>query len=232
MFRFPPLTRVVKIWLAVCFAALVVQLIAANFLALDLFHLLALVPRPSLATLWQPITYPLSQPAGSEGLTGFLISGLFFWLMAAPLELEWGSARVTKFLLAVTLGAAAFAFGVGLAVGGQPLYGLGPHLLGVIAAFAWSHRNRGEIRFFGVLPMKSMHMLWFCLGWSVLNFLATRNITALGGDVGAVAVAILYTRAALEGPARKAVEPKKRKSPSHLRVVKDDSDDEPPRWLN
>ena len=226
MFRFPPLTPVVKVWLATTLAAMIGLMVGHNFLGMGIVEKIALSSGLRLETLWQVVTYPLAQSPTSEGLTGYLISAVFFWLVVAPFEIQWGRRMLVQLLIAITLGAALVAIPVGLFLGGG-VFGFGPHVLGVIAAYAWAIRHRGQLNFFGVLPMKAVHLIGLCVFLSLLRFLAQPNAMAFAADLGGVAVGVFYMwRLERPKPPKKGDKEKKRSS-SHLQVI-----DGGKHWLN
>jgi len=226
MFRFPPLTPVVKVWLATTLAAMIGLMIGHNFLGQHtLFTKLALSSGLSIETLWQIFTYPLAQEPNPQGLTGYLISAVFFWLVVSPYELQWGRRMLIQLLVTITLGAALSGVAVGLFFQGG-VSGFGPHVLGVIAAYAWAIRHRGQLSFFGVLPMKAVHLIGLCVFLSLLQFLAHPDVVRFSADLGAVGMGILFMwRLERRPPSRK--KDKKKRSSSHLQVI-----DGGKRWLN
>lgn len=225
MFRFPPLTPVVKIWLATTLAAMIGLMIGHNFLGMDVANRIALSSRLGLETLWQVVTYPLAQSPDPQGLTGYLISAVFFWLVVSPYELQWGRRMLIQLLVAITLGAAVFALVVGLFFPGM-VFGFGPHVLGVIAAYAWAIRHRGQLSFFGVLPMKAVHLIGLCVFLSLLQFLASGDVMGFAADIGGVGVGVFFMWR-LERPKPSKKEDKKKGSTSHLQVI-----DGGKHWLN
>lgn len=224
--RFPPLTPVVKVWLATTLAAMIGIMVSENFLEVGVVQKLVLTAELGVHTAWQLVTYPLAQSPTSEGLTGYLISSVFFWLVVAPYELQWGRRMLIQLLVAITFGAALFAIPFGLFLGGG-VFGFGPHVLGVIAAYAWAIRHRGQLSFFGVLPMKAVHLIGLCVFLSLLQFLARPNVMGFAADLGAVGVGVFFMWR-LEQPKtpKKGGQPKK-KSSSHLQVI-----DGGKHWLN
>lgn len=225
MFRFPPLTPVVKVWLATTLAAMVGLMIGHNFLGMSIVDKLALSSHLGVETLWQVITYPLAQSPEPRGLTGYLISAVFFWLVVSPYELQWGRRMLVQLLLAITLGAAAPALAAGLFFGGAVL-GFGPHVLGVIAAYAWAIRHRGQLSFFGVLPMKAVHLIGLCVFLSLLQFLASQDVMGFAADLGGVGVGVLFMWRLERRPPPKG-DKKKKRSSGNLQVI-----DGGKRWLN
>lgn len=225
MFRFPPLTPVVKVWLITTLAALVALMVGHNFMGQSIVEKVALTAGFGVETAWQVFTYPLAQVPDPRGLTNYLISAVFFWLVVSPYELQWGRRMLIQLLAAITLGAAAPALAAGLFFGGA-VYGFGPHVLGVIAAYAWAIRHQGQLSFFGVLPMKAVHLIGLCVFLSLLQFLASRDVMGFVADLGGVGIGILFMWRLEQRPPSKR-DKKKKRSNGHLQVI-----DGGKRWLN
>lgn len=244
MFRFPPLTPLCKWLLIVLCVAYVTLVIAVNWLGAGwLVEALLLSPSLGLHTLWQPITFPLVQPTGPDGMFSFVVSLVFFWWVVAPFEQSFGIRHTVRLLAFTSLATSAAVVLVGtllslasdpaspfLAAG--PLFGVSVHWLSVMAAFAWSMRFKGPLNLFGVLSLKATTVIYLLLGWSVLHFLTSRDMTNLVADVAAVGIGIFYIEV-LSRPPRKSAPPKPKKSGASLRLVTGGkSDEDPPKWLN
>ena len=234
MFRFPPLTPLVRTCLTVFLVAYVGLLIANNWLGHgELVNLLAL----NTAVLWygnawQLVTYCLVQDPSPAGVMPFVVSSLFFWLVVAGYEQTFGRRKTMGVLLASLLGASGLAFVVGVFVPGV-LYGFGPLTLGAFAAYAWAMHILGqEANFFGVMPMKPVTMIGLVLGLSLLSFLASRNVLSLVGDVGATLAGVLFTERMAKPPGTPRRRVKRRRSGAELRVLPGGKSDDGPRWLN
>lgn len=233
MFRFPPLTPLVRTCLVVFLVAYVGLLIASNWLGQgELLNLLALNTSVLwYGNAWQLVTYCLVQDTSPSGVMPFVVSALFFWLVVAGYEQTFGRKKTIQVLLASLLGASSLAFVVGLFVPGV-LYGFGPLTLGAFAAYAWAmHILKQEANFFGVMPMKPLTMIWVILGLSLLSFLASRNVLSLVGDIGATLAGVLFTERMARPPGAPR-KPKRRRGSADLRVVQGGKSDDGPRWLN
>ncbi len=233
MFRFPPMTALVRTCLVVFLTSYVGLLIAVNWLGHgELLQLLALNTTALwYGNLWQLVTYCLVQDPSPAGVMPFVVSALFFWLVVAGYEQTFGRRKTLQVLLASLLGASGLALLVGIVVPGM-LYGFGPLTLGAFAAYAWAmHILRQEASFFGVMPMKPLTMIGIILGLSLLGFLASRNLLALVGDVGATVAGVLFTERMARPPGAPR-RPKRRRGSADLRVVQGGKSDDGPRWLN
>lgn len=244
VFRFPPLTPLVKRLLISMGIAYVGMVVAANWMGFaPLIEQLALTPELGIATLWQPLTYPWVQPTGPNGMLMFMMDLVFFWWVVAPFETTFGIRHTGVLLVATTLASATVVVVVGMLmtvvsdpvnpfIGAGPLFGVTPHILAAIAALAWSMRHKGDLNFFGVLPMKAKTLIYLVLGLSALHFLTSKDITNLVADLAAVGTGIAFIEHLSRPP--KAVRKAKKRSAkdSGLRVVQGGKSDDPPKWLN
>lgn len=210
-------------------------LVAANWAGqAELARLLALNTETLwIGNAWQIATYVLVQDTSPAGVMPFVISSIFFWWVVAAYEQSFGTKRTIQVLVASLFGASLLALAVGIFLPGV-LYGFGPLTLGAFAAYAWAMRIlKQQANFFGVWPMKPMTMIWIILGLSVLSFLASRNVLALVGDVGATLAGVLFTESMSRPPRerKKSGGHRKRGGPS-LQVISGGKDDDPPKWLN
>ena len=184
MFRFPPLTPLVKKILIALFGAWILQILLQNWAGVPMFELLALdTAHPGVATLWQLGTHVFAFPTGPQAVFSMLIVLLFLWLMLAPFEQRFGQKRALQLCVVTTLSSAFLGLLVGaIAPSPRPLYGAQAIVMGTIAAFAWSYRGQGRMSFFGVIDMKPVHIIYLVLALSVLMFLTSGD--AVGpGDV-------------------------------------------------
>lgn len=121
---------------------------------------LALFPGEVLSRPWSVITYQL---VPTQGFFWFLISMFIFWIMARPLEEEWGSPRFLLFWLVSTLGAAA-----GSMLTGYPLAGNVFLAASLLFTFATVYPDVEFLVFF-VLPVKVKWLALLGGGVLVLN---------------------------------------------------------------
>lgn len=242
----PPLTPLTKVLLFGLLGVFVAQLVANNFLRVPLFDLLALrVGHFGLLTPVQLVTWFVATPPTPGSILPFAITMLFLWWMVGPMEQLFGTKNTVLLCAAGVVGGGLAALIVGLVFGLDGLL-FGPEgiFLALIAALAWVYRDRGEVSLFGLFSMKAIHVLYLALGFSVLGFLASRNVSALVADLGSIAAGIGFVEWTRRGrggrPGRRTKRKaggKKRKRSSHLHAVPrppapTDDDEERPRWLN
>lgn len=237
VFRFPPLTPVVRTALIVFLVAYVGLLVTDNWLGMELANLLALSTMygPELANVWQVFTYAIAQDTSPNGVMGFLVSAIFFWLVVAPYEQTFGKKRTMQVLAISLLGGSLPAIAVGLLLPGM-LYGFGPLILGPLVAYLWAMKTMNQTaNFFGVMEMKPVTMIWVVLALGGLQFLASRNWLLLAADLGACGAGVVFTEWLSKPPTGAKRERKKsggRRRGPQLQVLPGGKDDDPPQWLN
>ena len=194
----PPALRVLlTVNLATYLAYIVLALLAAfGVPALTVVEWLVLPADPSVALRlpWTPLTYGFVNAFGGFfGLISFVFG--FYWLqwMGRDFEESYGAHRLFGLYVLGALGGAA----VGLALGAVlPLsrpyfFGLWTPVTAVLCAVAALHPNRGiGLLFLGVVPMK-----WIAVGFVVLSFVFSQDLTVLG----AALVGVLFARAQQAG---------------------------------
>ncbi len=233
MFRFPPLTPLVKKLLIALFAAWIVQILLQNWAGVPTLALLALnTGSLGIHTLWQLGTHVFAFPTGPQAVISMLLSLVFLWWMLAPFEQRFGQKRTIQLCVVSALSAAFLGLLVGLvAPNPSPLFGAQAIILGTIAAFAWSYRGQGRMSFFGVVDMKPVHIIYLVLAFSLLMFLISGDAVALAADLGAVGGGMGFIEWLRRPPKRRRRRVKRGQRKSSFDVVEGGRADEP-RWLN
>ncbi|MGB5809786.1 MAG: rhomboid family intramembrane serine protease [Polyangiales bacterium] len=236
MFRFPPLTPVVKKLLIALFGTWIAQILLQNWLEIPVFEFLALnTGQLGPHTLWQLATHVFAAPTGPNYVFSMLLALVFLWLMLAPFEQRFGPKRTIQLCIAAVLASATAGIVVGLFLSTpQKLFGANSMLLGSIAAFAWSYRGQGTMSFFGVIDMKPVHIIYLVVALSALMFITSGDAVSFFADLGAIGGGIAFIEWLKRPPgkrrrARKPRKPKKRKGA--LEVVEGGRPEER-RWLN
>jgi membrane associated rhomboid family serine protease len=233
VFRLPPLTPFVRQLLITLFAIFVLVAVLQNLLHVPVLRLFALdTTEPSLATLWQLFTYVLVVPP--TAVLPFFISLLFIWLILPPFEERYGAARVLQLALLATVcsGLLALLVGTLLPAYSSPIAGPETITLAAMSAYAVLLPPNAEISFFGVLPLKSQHLLYVVLGFSLLGFLTNLNATSLASDLGAIGAGIAFVKLWMQRPPRRRTFTRKPGKATKLRVVGKDDDRPGGGWLN
>ena len=232
------MTPFVKRLLIGLFVIFVTTVILENWAGIPIVAYLALDPRSlGLATLWQVVTYVLVTPP--QFLFSALLGLLFLWWCLSPFEERYGSRRAAQLCLASALagGIPAVVLGLLLPDMAGPVFGVNTLILGSIAAFAWAIRHSpAPILFFGIVPMRPIHLIIGVLGLSLLFFLINKNLSELVADVGAVGGGILFvswmTRPRSRKPPPKKDRPRRNLPFQVIQGGGQSEDDERPKWLN
>jgi membrane associated rhomboid family serine protease len=236
VFRFPPLTPAVRALLIALLSLFVVEAVLQNFLGVPVFEWLALHTRTvSPATAWQLFTHVLVVPPVPGSVFALALSLVFIWLILAPFEARYGQDRVVQLTIVSALGAGLPALIVGQVAPQMAgdLAGPGSITLAAIAAYAAILPAHTEVSFFGVLPMRSQHLIFIVIALSVLGFLTTRDAAQLAADLGAIATGVGFCKLWMQRPSRPN---KPRRSPprgsTRLRAVPSEDVKSSKRWLN
>lgn len=237
MFRFPPLTLLLRTCLVTFLVAYVALLVAVNWLGqADLLQYLALSSGELwVGNAWQLFTYALVQPPGPEGVMQFVISAVFFWLIVGGYEQSFGAKRTVQAMVACLFGASIIAFIVSRFLPGV-LIGFSGLTMGVLSAHAWAMKIlRQQANVFGVMVMKPTTMILIFVGLSFLQFLASGDFVSLAGHLGATVTGILFTEWMSKPPSEKRSRKKsggRRRGPALQVIDGGKADDDGPQWLN
>jgi len=226
-FGIPRVTPFVRKLLVVLFSTFVVELLVQNWAQFPIFELLALrTDLFDISLLYRLGTYALVLPPAPTSVPALLFDLLFLWLLVAPFEERFGAKRTFQLsaLSVVVAGLCALAASR-VANTGDILAGSQPIALAALTAFAVSFRTQ-KISLFGAWLMKPMHLVWITVGYSTLIFLASRNVVVFASSLGAIATGIFFTKWMMR--------PRKKKSPSHMKVVYSAPATKPRsgKWLN
>ncbi len=178
----PALRLLLTVNLATYLAYVVLALLAAfGVPAVVVVEWLALPASPELALSrpWTPLTYGFVNAFGGFfGLISFVFG--FYWLqwMGRDYEESYGAHRLFGLYVLGALGGAVVALALG-AAGLAPrgaYFGLWTPVTAVLCAVGTLHPNRGIGLFLlGVVPMK-----WIAVGFVVLSFVFSQDMTVLG----------------------------------------------------
>lgn len=233
MFSAPPLTPFVKKLLIALFSAFVLELLLENFAHIGVMSVLALDPNHfGPLSITQLVTYVfVEDPRG----IGSMLLGLFFmWIIMSPFESTFGARHTLQLALAGTLGASVMVVLVSLVAPITPyvLFGSYPIAYAGMAAMAQVIRG-GRMMLFGVVPMTSQQFLMVLVGFSLLQYLASKDHLMLLGSIGAMLAGGGYVKF-MARPRRPT--PPKRPGSTRFRVLRGgaggDGDGDRPKWLN
>ena len=180
-------------YLAFVLLALVAAFGAPTMVVLEYLWLSA-DPATVLTRPWTPLTYGFVNAFGGFfGLISFVFG--FYWLqwMGRDYEETYGSGNLFALYLLGGLAGAALALALG-AVGLVPrgvYFGIWTPVTAILCAVGTLTPNRGIGLFLlGVVPMK-----WIAVGFVVLSFVFSQDMTVLGAALGGV----LFARAQRAG---------------------------------
>ena len=232
-FVFPRLTGFVRKLVIGLLSAFVAQLLL-NFVGMPVSQWFALhASELGLPTLWQLVSYVAVEPTTPAGVISTLVSLLFIWLIVAPFELSYGARRTAELCLTGTLAAGAAAVLTAQLVPAYtqgPLYGAGPITYAGIAAMAVTLRG-GRLALFGVWSMTPRQLLALLVGFSVLMFLADRNLVRLAAALTSIAAGVAYVRW-MQRPRIRKRGRSARRPPFQVLQGGAAKDDDRPRYLN
>jgi len=187
--------------------------------------------------LWRLVAWPWV----SDPLT-LLFAGLLLWSMGAQLTYAWGEGRFLVRSLVITVGASLGATLLALVWGAAdaPHLGIWPLANALLLSWAMLHPD-AQVSLMMVLPVTGRTLGLLVVFGTVLWGLAAGGIAGLGAfalHLFALAVAWVLSRGRL--PTRRWKMPLRdwwserefRRRAKHLKVIRKDGSDEPPRWLN
>lgn len=142
---------------------------------------LALIPGTVAARPWTVLTF---QFIPRSGMFWFFISMLVLWIMAKPIEDEWGSPRFLLFWLVSTAGAAGTALLLGVPMAGDAFFNGS-----LLFTFATLYPEMQFMLFF-IVPVK---VKWLAVvGGAFLVFSSFSGLGAIGGLVNVAGMSAGY----------------------------------------
>jgi membrane associated rhomboid family serine protease len=201
----------------------------------------ALVPDLILrGQLWRLVTWAFVQGRGD--FLGLLFAGLVIWSMGSQLAYAWGERQFLARFLLIAVGASAGATLLALIwePANQPHLGVWPVANALLLAWAMLYPTQ-QVSIWGVLPLTGKTLGLLVVFGTALYGLAAGGIPGLGSvapHFAALATAWALSRGRL--PTRRWKlqlrewwsERQFRRRTKHLRVVKKNGHDGPPRWMN
>ena len=165
---------------------------------------LALIPGFIGTRPWTLVTY---QFVHGSSMFWFFISMLVLWIMARPIEENWGSPRFLVFWLISTFGASLTSAALG-----QPLFGDVGFSTCLLFTFATLYPEV-EFRLFFIIPVKVKYLAVFAAAILVYSSLSLGIVGGLANIVG-VSSGYLFFLAIRRMPSRRkiAFELKKRRA--------------------
>jgi membrane associated rhomboid family serine protease len=173
-----------------------------------------------------------------------LFGGLMLWQFGSQLSYDWGEGRFLSTFLLLTLGAGIVTVAL-VQLPGYPAVahvGMWPVVDALLLMWCLRYPDQ-QMSFWGVLPMTGRTMAILVVGGTVLYGLAAGGIAGLFAftpHFAALFLGWVLSRARLGLPLRRwklawrdfRREQQMRRRSKHLKVVRKNGQDEPPRWLN
>lgn len=231
-FSAPPLTKINKIILIAAGACFLLFSILKAVGAYNLVGLLGLSATGlTNGFIFQLITYPLIE----VNLMGFIFNSLVIWFIGSELEKQWGSKIYVRFLLINIIGVGIIYSLVnvlffGTNTGAIPLHGLTGINFAMLIAYALLYPDR-QMSLMMIFPMRARTFCWILAGIEAYMALFS-NLASAWAHLLAMGISYLIIRFQTKPLVRMALNASfetKKRSKSHLYVVKDE-DQKPPKF--
>jgi membrane associated rhomboid family serine protease len=182
--------------------------------------------------VFQLISYPLIE----VNLMGFIFNSLVVWFIGSELEKQWGSKIYLRFLLINIIGVGIIyslvniLFFYGTPVYSAPIHGLTGINFAMLIAYALLYPDR-QMSLMMIFPMRARTFCWILAG--IEGYMAIfSDLKSAWAHLLAMGISYLIIRFQTQPLVRKALNAsfeKKKRSKSHLYVVKDE-DQKPPKF--
>jgi membrane associated rhomboid family serine protease len=231
-FSAPPLTKINKI---ILIAAGTCFLLFSILKAVGAYNLVGLLGLSATGLtngfIFQLITYPLIE----VNLMGFIFNSLVIWFIGSELEKQWGSKIYVRFLLINIIGVGIIYSLVnvlffGTNTGAIPLHGLTGINFAMLIAYALLYPDR-QMSLMMIFPMRARTFCWILAGIEAYMALFS-NLASAWAHLLAMGISYLIIRFQTKPLVRMALNASfetKKRSKSHLYVVKDE-DQKPPKF--
>ena len=231
-FSAPPLTKINKI---ILIAAGTCFLLFSILKAVGAYNLVGLLGLSATGLtngfIFQLITYPLIE----VNLMGFIFNSLVIWFIGSELEKQWGSKIYVRFLLINIIGVGIIYSLVnvlffGTNTGAIPLHGLTGINFAMLIAYALLYPDR-QMSLMMIFPMRARTFCWILAGIEAYMALFSKLASAWA-HLLAMVISYLIIRFQTKPLVRMALNASfetKKRSKSHLYVVKDE-DQKPPKF--
>lgn len=236
MFVMPRMSRFMKALLGAVLGSYVLGLVLENWVGIQVFERAALLP--GVFDAWFPlrlVAHPLVEHPQMSSPISVLLNLLFLWWTAGPFEARYGTKRTLQLLAVAQAFAAAAATVASFVVAPKiPLFGVHPWIGACIAAFVSTMPKDAPVSFFGVIPMKVVHLWALLVGLPVLSLLQTRDFISFVATLASIAAGVLFMRwrTLLRRGGGRPKRPSKPKASGGFRVIQGGGSDGPPKYLN
>ena len=183
--------------------------------------------------VFQLVTYPFIE----VNLMGFIFNALVVWFIGSELERQWGTKIYVRFLLINVLGVGLIyalvnlLFFYGTFTYSAPIHGLTGINFAMLIAYSLLYPDR-QMSLMMIFPMRARTFCWILAGIEAYMAIFS-NLTSAWAHLLAMGISYLIIRFQTTPLVRKALnatfETKKR-TKSHLYVVKEEDDQKPPKF--
>ncbi len=203
---------------------------AASFLGLSLAGIKS-------GLIFQFITYPLA----NVGLFEAVFSGILFWFLGSELERLWGEKKYIAYLLLTTLLTGVIYIAISMVMGGAvasyPFHGMAAFSSAMCVSYAVLYPDR-QFQFFMLIPIKGKYFCMILAGMALWQGVFTPGGAQAWGQLSAMAFGFVFIRLSMHSSFIKlmglstlrSAKNKKPKSKANLRIVKDDKEDDGPKY--
>lgn len=182
--------------------------------------------------VFQLISYPMIE----VNLMGFIFNSLVVWFIGSELEKQWGSKVYLRFLLINIIGVGIIyalvnlLFFYGTPVYSTPIHGMTGINFAMLIAYSLLYPDR-QMSLMMIFPMRARTFCWILAG--IEAYMAVfSGLSSAWAHLLAMGISYLIIRFQTQPLIRKALNAsfeKKKRSKSHLYVVKDE-DQKPPKF--
>lgn len=223
------LSETIKKLLFIYIGVFVVQMAVDQFFGGNLRGWFALIPTQVLGgKIWQVFTYSFLH----ADVMHLVLNGLVLAFVGSDIEALWGTKKFLTFYFFCSTLAGLFYLLVQLAVWNPlylslPMVGASGGIYGLLLAYGILFPDR-EMLFMMLFPMKAKQFVWVLAGIEFLQALFSGQ-----GGLGAVAhlsglgAGFIFLWFQAKGfQFKSGLKASKKKKPNHLKLVKNDSDDD------
>ncbi len=232
-FSAPELTKTNKILLIASGTCFILFSLLKAVGAFNLVSLLGLSASGLMSGfVFQLISYPLIE----VNLMGFIFNSLVVWFIGSELEKQWGSKVYLRFLLINIIGVGIIyalvnlLFFYGTPVYSAPIHGMTGINFAMLIAYSLLYPDR-QMSLMMIFPMRARTFCWILAG--IEAYMAVfSGLSSAWAHLLAMGISYLIIRFQTQPLIRKALNAsfeKKKRSKSHLYVVKDE-DQKPPKF--
>lgn len=236
----PKLTPINKYIIIISSVMFVVNFLLSMAGSASLLNIIGLSASDILSGhIYKFVTYPF----GSRSLLELILNSLMLWLMASEFEISWGQKRYIKFLLSTVIGGGLLYVLVAAIFFSQSpvfnfeLVGLSGIVSAMCLAYAIIFPDR-VFSFMMLIPVKAKYFCFLLIIISLFQGLSGPSGVGAWGQLGAILAAFIFMLLTVNkngffgkfGKSNALSSRNKNKKSSHLKLVKDDEDNNPKYW--